>query len=54
MFVLPLVKPGGAFFTLALQCQMPFVLFTSLEEFRRCRESLSLPAARRLLILLLL
>ena len=34
MFVLPVIKPGGSYFTLALQAQLPFVLFTSVEEFR--------------------
>mmetsp|Transcript_3844 Transcript_3844/g.10903 ORF Transcript_3844/g.10903 Transcript_3844/m.10903 type:complete len:277 (+) Transcript_3844:184-1014(+) len=34
LFVLPVMKPGGGYFNLLLQSQMPFVLFTSLEEFR--------------------
>jgi len=35
LFVVPVGKPGGGFLTMLMQCQMPFVLFTSLEEFRR-------------------
>ncbi|GIL45820.1 hypothetical protein Vafri_2970 [Volvox africanus] len=34
MFVLPLTRPGG-YETLLVQCQMPFVLVTGLEEFKR-------------------
>lgn len=34
MFVLPLVKPGHGFHTLLLQCQLPHVLFTTLEEYK--------------------
>ncbi|GIL71832.1 hypothetical protein Vretimale_693 [Volvox reticuliferus] len=34
MFVLPLTKSGG-YETLLVQCQMPFVLVTGLEEFKR-------------------
>ena len=34
-FVLPIAKPGGGFLTLVLQWQMPFVLFTTLDEYRR-------------------
>ncbi|GFR42529.1 hypothetical protein Agub_g3429 [Astrephomene gubernaculifera] len=38
MFVLPLAKPAG-YETLLLQCQMPYVLLTGLEEFKRYGES---------------
>eukprot|EP00193_Tetraselmis_chui_P003758 CAMPEP_0177757874 /NCGR_PEP_ID=MMETSP0491_2-20121128/3874_1 /TAXON_ID=63592 /ORGANISM="Tetraselmis chuii, Strain PLY429" /LENGTH=260 /DNA_ID=CAMNT_0019273551 /DNA_START=61 /DNA_END=843 /DNA_ORIENTATION=- len=34
LFVLPIIKSGGAFFNVLTQCQVPFVLCTSLEEFR--------------------
>jgi ATP synthase F1 complex assembly factor 1 len=34
MFVLPLAKPAG-YETLVIQCQMPYVLITGLEEFKR-------------------
>ncbi|EFJ52358.1 hypothetical protein VOLCADRAFT_86712 [Volvox carteri f. nagariensis] len=34
MFVLPLSKPAG-YETLLVQCQMPYVLVTGLEEFKR-------------------
>lgn len=36
LFVLPLAKPGGGFLTMVSQCQSPFVLLTTLEEYRRC------------------
>ena len=35
MFVIPLIKPGG-YVTYLMQMQLPFTLFTSLEEYRRC------------------
>ena len=35
LFALPLAKPGGGFLTLISQCQMPFVLFTTLEEYKK-------------------
>mmetsp|Transcript_8609 Transcript_8609/g.21759 ORF Transcript_8609/g.21759 Transcript_8609/m.21759 type:complete len:244 (-) Transcript_8609:252-983(-) len=34
LFVLPVVKPGGAFFNMIAQCQVPHVLCTSVEEYR--------------------
>lgn len=35
MFVVPLAKGGGAYHTLLLQCQLPVVLYTSLDAYRR-------------------
>ncbi|KAG1662566.1 hypothetical protein FOA52_003945 [Chlamydomonas sp. UWO 241] len=35
LFALPLAKPGGGYLTLVSQCQAPFVLLTTLEEYRR-------------------
>ena len=35
MFVLPVFRGPNSFETFALQCQMPLVLFTSLEEYKR-------------------
>ncbi|KXZ46512.1 hypothetical protein GPECTOR_43g949 [Gonium pectorale] len=37
MFVLPLAKPSG-YETLLVQCQLPYVLITGLEEFKRYGE----------------
>lgn len=35
MFVLPVFKGPNAFETVMVQCQLPHVLFTSLEEYKR-------------------
>jgi hypothetical protein len=35
MFVLPVFKGPNAFETFMVQCQLPHVLFTSLEEYKR-------------------
>lgn len=35
MFVLPIFRGPNAFETFTLQCQLPYVLFTSLEEMKR-------------------
>ena len=32
---MPLRKPGGGYLTIVLQHQLPLILFTTLEEFRR-------------------
>lgn len=34
-FVIPLRKPEGGYLTLVLQHQLPLVIFTTLEEFRK-------------------
>lgn len=35
IFVLPLIKPNGGFLTLLWQWQQPFLLFTTLDEYKR-------------------
>ena len=35
IFAMPVAKPGGGFLTLISQCQHPFVLVTTLEEYRK-------------------
>lgn len=36
MFVLPIFKGPNAFESIVVQCQLPIVLITSLEEYKRC------------------
>ena len=35
-FVLPLGKGAGRSLTMLLQCQLPYVLFTQLEDYKQC------------------
>lgn len=35
-FVLPIGKGAGKSLTMLLQCQLPYVLFTGLEDFKQC------------------
>lgn len=36
MFILPVFRGPNSFETFVMQCQMPLVLFTSLEDYKRC------------------
>ena len=47
MFVLPIFKGPNAFETILVQCQMPCMLFTSLEEYKLCAGGVVFEGGRR-------